>query len=65
MTYKGLIAKSRTYDFAAVIAVFGVVEQNLPLVREQLGDWYGWIFMAVSGAIIYYRKTTTGPVGGK
>ena len=65
MTYKGLIAKSRTYDFAAIVAVFGVVEQNLPLVREQLGGWYGWILMGISGAIIYYRKTTTGAVGDK
>lgn len=63
--YKGLISKSRTYDFAAIVAVLGMVEQNLPLVREQLGNWYGWILMAISGAIIYYRKTTTGPVGVK
>ena len=65
ITYKGLIAKSRTFDFAAIVGVLGVLEQNLPLVREQLGNWYGWMLMAISGAIVYYRKTTTGPVCDK
>lgn len=64
MTYKGFITKCRTYDFAAIIAVLGVVQQGLPYIQEQLGGWYGWIFIGVGGAIAYYRKITTGPVGG-
>ena len=65
MKYKGLIKKSRTYDFAGVLAVFGVIEMNLPLVKEQLGDWYGFIFIGVAVAVVLLRRVTTGPVGDK
>ena len=63
MKYTGQIKGSRTYDFAAVIAGFGALEQNLPMVREQLGDYYGFIFIAVAGIVAVLRKVTTGPVG--
>lgn len=65
MTYKGFINKSRTYDFQAVIIVLGVAELNLHLVRDQLGDYYGWVFIAIAAIGSLLRKKTTGPVGVK
>lgn len=63
--YKGIVKKSRTYDFAALLAVFGVLEQNLPLVREQLGGWYGFVFIGIAIGVVLLRRVTTGPVGDK
>lgn len=65
MKYQGLIKKSRTYDFMAIIAVLGVVEQNLPLVRDQLGDYYGWVFIGIAVIGVLLRNATSGPVGEK
>lgn len=65
MKYKGLIHKSRFLDFGALIGVFGVLEQNLPLVREQLGDYYGIIFIGIAVITFMLRYVTTGPVGEK
>ena len=57
--YNGIIKGSKTIDFGTVILGMGVVEQNLPLVREQLGDYYGWIVMGIGVGIIVLRKMTT------
>ena len=63
--YKGLIKKSRTLDAATLLVVFGVIEQNLPLLREQLGDNYGLVFMCVGIIFALLRMKTTAPVGDK
>ena len=65
MKYKGFLQGSRTYDFAAILAAFGAVEQNLPMVKEQLGDYYGFVFMGVAVVVAVLRKVTTKPVGQK
>lgn len=63
--YKGLIKKSRTLDMAAMVAALGVLEMNLPLVRESLGNYYGWVFIGIAVAAAVLRLKTTGPVGQK
>jgi hypothetical protein len=65
MKYQGIIKKSRTFDFGALVLTLGVIEANLPLVKDQIGDWYGWILMGIGVAIIWLRKLTKGPVGDK
>ena len=65
MKYKGIIKGSKTIDATAVCALFGALEQNLPMVREQLGDYYGWIFIFVAGVFAVLRKVTTKPLGEK
>ncbi len=57
--YNGIIKGSKTIDFGTIILGMGVVEQNLPLVREQLGNYYGWIVMGIGVGIIVLRKMTT------
>lgn len=62
MSYSGLIKGSKTMDFGTVVIAMGVVEQNLPLIRDQLGDYYGFIVMGVGVGIIILRKLTTKPL---
>ncbi len=57
--YKGLIKGSKTLDFGTLVLGMGVIEQNLPLVREQLGNYYGWIVMGIGVGVIVLRKMTT------
>ncbi len=63
--YKGLIKKSRTLDAATLMVIFGVVQQTLPMVQENLGDYYGMIFMGVGVIFALLRKATTAPLGDK
>jgi len=53
---------SDTIKLSYIVAVLGVIETNLPMVRDQLGDYYGWIFMAVGAAFAVLRKKTTKPL---
>lgn len=63
--YKGLIKKSRTLDLSAIVATMGVLEMNLPMVRESLGSNYGWIFIGIAAVGAFLRMKTTGKVGDK
>lgn len=65
MKYKGIIKKSRTYDYAALLAVFGAVLQTMPAMQDMLADHYGTAFMVVSIVVAYLRHKTTGPAGAK
>jgi hypothetical protein len=65
MKYKGIIKKSRTYDYAALLAVFGAVLQTMPAMQDILADNYGIAFMAVSVVVAFLRHKTTGAVGAK
>ena len=60
--YSGIIKGSKTIDFGTLILAMGVVEQNLPLIREQLGDYYGFIVMGIGIGVIVLRKMTTKPL---
>jgi len=63
--YTGIIKGSKTIDFGTVILSMGVIEQNLPLIREQLGNYYGFIVMGIGVGIIVLRKMTTKPLAEK
>jgi hypothetical protein len=65
MKYKGIIKKSRTYDYAALLAVFGAVLQSLPMLQDMLEGHYGVVFMVVSMIVAFLRHKTSGPVGAK
>jgi len=65
MKYNGIIKKSRTFDTASLVVAFGVIEQNLPMVREQLGDYYGIVFIGVGIIFALLRQSTKGAVGEK
>ena len=63
MQYKGLVKGSKTMDFAALLAVFGTIEQNLPMVKDMIGDNYGLVFIGVSVIVALLRMVTTKPLG--
>lgn len=45
-------------DYAAVLAMFGVLLQNLPVLQEQLAGYYGYVFVGVSLIVAYLRTKT-------
>jgi len=55
--------KSKTILFSAALAVLGVVEMNLHLVQAQLGDAYGWSYIAIAAIVAALRIVTTQPIG--
>lgn len=65
MKYNGIVGGSKTLDVSTLVVIFGVIEQNLPMVREQLGDYYGMVFMGVGIIFAVLRKITTKPLGEK
>ena len=65
MKYEGIIKKSRTLDFAMLLAVMAPVESNFHLIQNQLGDNYGLVFFVISGVVAYLRFKTKGQVGDK
>jgi len=65
MAYNGIIKKSRTYDYAALLAVGAVILQSLPMLQDKLAGNYGYVFMGVSAIVAYLRHKTTGSVGVK
>ena len=65
MKYKGIIKKSRTYDYAALLAIAAVVLQTLPFLQDKLAGNYGYVFMGVSVVVAFLRHKTTGPAGAK
>ena len=64
MKYNGIIRKSRTYDFAALIAILSAVQPFIPQL-ELAQNTTTMIGMSVAGAVACLRKTTTGSVGDK
>jgi len=54
--------KSKTINFSYILVVMGVIEMNLPYVKEQLGDYYGFILMGVGVVVAVLRKVTNKPL---
>lgn len=54
--------KSDTNRYAMMLVSFGVIQENMPLLREYLADWYGLIFVAVGVVVAVLREITTQPV---
>lgn len=58
-------AKSKTLLFSAVLAVLGVLELNLGLLENLLGDWYGVVFILISAVTAVIRVMTLVPISDK
>jgi len=65
MKYNGLIKGSKTIDATALTAGLGAIIQYMPMVKDQLADYYGFIFIALSAVFAILRKVTTKPLGEK
>ena len=55
--------RSKTLNAAAVIAVLGVVELNMPLLRDNLGEWYGVSYIVIGAIMAWLRFKTSEGVG--
>lgn len=57
--------KSKTINFAALLAAFGVIETQLPQIQDSLGDYYGFILIAVGAIVASLRVVTKVPLSDK
>ncbi len=65
MKYKGVIKKSKTMDYAALLGIGGVILQTLPMLQDQLEGNYGYVFMAVSVGVAWLRAKTNSSLDEK
>lgn len=56
---------SNTYRVASVIAVLGVIETNLHLLQDLLGDYYGITYVGLAVVMMILREVTTKPLHGR
>jgi hypothetical protein len=66
--YKGLIKKSRTYDFAALLVILGAVQVALPTLLGPFSlspEITGAATALIGLIVVILRTVTTGPVGEK
>lgn len=55
--------RSRTMWFAYLLAIFGVLDANIPMFREMINpDWYGYIVTAIAMIVAILRVVTTKPL---
>lgn len=60
------VAKSKTLQTAAVIAVLGVLETQFHMIRDLIPvDYQGLTYTAIAGVMAYLRVITTKPLGDK
>jgi len=58
--------KSKTHIFGAALGVFGALATWLPTVRDMIpADWYSYLFIGTSIAVIILRNVTTLPIEAK
>ena len=54
--------KSKTNWVAIAIGVIGVLETNLGMLREVLGEWYGVTYVGIAAVMFALREITKEPV---
>lgn len=54
--------KSKTILFSAILAVLGVLELNLGLLQEALGEWYGGIYIFIESITAFLRVVIVAPI---
>ena len=58
--------KSKTHIFGAALGIFGALASFLPTIRDMIpADWYSYLFIATSIAVIVLRNITTQPIADK
>ena len=58
--------KSKTLNFAAVLAIFGAAQANLSLLQEVISPpMYGWLTFGFAVVVALLRVLTTKPLSEK
>jgi hypothetical protein len=59
------VLKSKTINFAAILAVLGVVEANFQVLQPFLGEHYGTLLVVIGAITAGLRVVTTQPLKEK
>ena len=59
------IHKSKTIWFSAALAALGVLEINMGVVAESLGEHSGLVYVGIAAAMAALRVLTTEPLSEK
>lgn len=57
--------KSKTHIFSTIVGLLGILEVNYGLLREMLGEHYGWSYIVIMAIGYILREITTKPVSDK
>lgn len=57
--------KSKTHIFSTIVGLLGILEVNYGLLRDMLGEHYGWSYIVIMAASYILREVTTKPVSDK
>lgn len=57
--------KSKTINFSMLLAIFGTLEQNFHLIKDNLGENYGIAFIVISIIVAGLRVVTTEALDAK
>lgn len=61
-----LVAKSKTLQTAAVIAVLGIVDTQFHLIRDFIpAEYQGLTYVLIAAVMAYLRTITTKPLSDK
>jgi len=54
--------KSKTNWFALALTGMGALQANFPMLREQAGEFYPYIFIGIGIVVALLREVTSEPV---
>lgn len=57
--------ESKTHWFNIMIGIFGVIELNVHLLQNAIGDNYGYLVIAIGVIGVILRNVTTTPIKKK
>jgi len=57
--------RSKTIWFGHLLAIVGIVEANIGLLRESLGEYYGYTFIGIAVITYILRAVTDKPLKDK
>jgi len=60
-----MIIKSKTINFSVLLAVMGVVELNMHLLQDSLGENYGAVYIGIGAIVAALRVVTTTALADK
>lgn len=57
--------KSKTHIWHTLVGLLGILEVNYGLLRDMLGEHYGWSYIVIMAMGYILREVTTKPVSDK
>lgn len=63
--YIKALYKSKTFWLGHALAIFGIIQANLPELRASLADYYGYVSIGVAVAVYVLRAVTKEPLEKK